>query len=121
MGYLGPMSVRLVFRCDFCGAEPDPQTYESLVSQQSLLLHGTYLDADPGHWLVWHGRGVYGRHMYACAEHRAELKAYLRRHYGGWHVWAEGPHPAGWHFRETAEGTRRRKRMYHSGRTFGVG
>jgi hypothetical protein len=115
------MSVRVVFRCHFCDAEPDAGTHESLMRQLQLLLHGTYVEAAPGHWLVWHGRGVYGRNMYACSEHRETLKRYLRKHYGGWHVWAEGPHPAGWHFREEAERTRRRRRMYATGRTFGLG
>lgn len=115
------MPVRVIFRCDFCRAHPDADTQRSLERQLQLLLHGTYVDAEPGNWLVWHGRGVYGRNMYACAEHRQTLKRYLRKHYGGWHVWARGPHPSGWHFREPAEATRRRQRMYRSGRTFGLG
>lgn len=116
------MPVKVIFRCHFCDARPDEATQRSLEQQLQLLLHGTYIDADPGHWLVWHGRGLYGRNMYACAEHRETLKTYLRKHYGAaWHVWAEGPHPAGWHFREESEKTRRRKRMYGTRRTFGVG
>lgn len=115
------MPVKVRFRCDFCGEAPDSETQLNLERQLQLLLHGTYVDADPGHWLVWHGRGVYGRNMYVCATHRDTLKRYLQKHYGGWHVRAEGPHPVGWHFREESEATRRRKRMYATGRTFGVG
>lgn len=115
------MPIRVIFHCDFCGARPDSETRRSLTQQLQLLLHGTYVDADPGHWLVWHGHGVYGRNMYACGEHRDKLKRHLRSSYGGWHVWAEGPHPAGWHFREEAERTRRRRRNLATGRTFGLG
>lgn len=115
------MPVKVLFRCHFCGVEPDEDTRADLTRQLGLLLHGTYLDAEPGNWLVWHGRGLYGPNMYACGEHRPELKRHLRRNYGGWHVWAEGPHPAGWYFRERAEQTRHRKRMYGTRRTFGVG
>lgn len=45
------------------------------------MRHGEYVDAQPGHWLTWHGRGLYGRHRYACGEHRMELKAVLREHW----------------------------------------
>ena len=24
------------------------------------LRHGEYVDAEPGRWLTWHGRGIYG-------------------------------------------------------------
>lgn len=111
----------VIFSCHFCDARPDPQTRRSLEEQLQLLLHGTYVDAPPGNWLTWHGRGTYGRNIYVCDEHRGELKSYLRSHYGGWHVWADGPHPAGWHFRERSADTRRRRRMYGTRRTFGLG
>ena len=54
------------------------------------LRHGEYVDADPGNWLTWFGRGMYGRTRYSCGEHRGDLKAELREHYGtlGWHPWA---------------------------------
>jgi hypothetical protein len=89
------MPVRVLFRCEFCGAEPDRQTQRSLEAQLQELLFGTYLDAEPGRWLVWHGGGLYGRTRYACGDHRGELKAHVREHYGtiGPHPWAMGPHP----------------------------
>lgn len=109
------MSVRVIFSCHFCGVRPDEETQRSLEQQLQLLLHGTYLDAEPANWLTWHGRGTYGRNTYACPEHRAELKRYLRENHGGWHTRAQGPHPAGWHFRGAVGAARRRKRMYGVG------
>lgn len=96
-GTLGPVPVRVVFRCDVCGVEPDPRTRLSLERQVLDLCHGEYVDADPGRWLTWHGRGLYGRKRFACGAHRGELKAELREHYGtlGGAAWAMGPHPWG--------------------------
>jgi hypothetical protein len=90
------MPVRVLFRCEFCGTTPDVETQRALEAQLQELLFGTYLDAEPGRWLVWHGNGLYGATRYACGEHRGELKASLREHYGtiGPHPWAMGPHPA---------------------------
>lgn len=107
------MGTRVVFRCQFCDSSPDDETQRSLTEQVSLLLFGTYVDAEPGNWLTWHGRGIYGPTLYACPEHRASLKAYLRKHYGtvGPHPFAEGPHPAGFLRRETLEQTRRRRAL----------
>jgi hypothetical protein len=82
------MAVRLIFRCEICSASPDPLTQASLERQLLHYRFGEYDDAGPGGWLVWHGRGLYGRTMYACREHRGELKAFLREHYG-----TVGPHP----------------------------
>ena len=89
------MPVRLIFKCEFCDAVPDPETQSALEAQLQELLFGQYLDAEPGNWLVWHGNGLYGRTRYACGRHRGELKAHLREHYGtiGPHPWAMGPHP----------------------------
>jgi hypothetical protein len=89
------MPSRIVFRCEFCDARPDEETQHALEAQLQELLFGTYLDAEPGRWLVWHGGGLYGRARYACGDHRGELKALLREHYGtiGPHPWAMGPHP----------------------------
>ena len=80
--YRDVMAVVVVFRCDICGARPDPETQCSLEHQLLDLRHGEYVDAEPGRWLTWHGRGIYGPHRYACGEHRGELKALLREHYG---------------------------------------
>jgi hypothetical protein len=91
------MPVRVVFRCDVCGAEPDPETRRSLERQLLDLCHGEYVDSPPGNWLTWHGRGLYGRNRYACGRHRGELKAELREHLGtlGGGPWSMGPHPWG--------------------------
>ncbi len=79
------MPVRLVFRCEFCEAEPVAEAERSLTAQLQELRFGEYVDA--GGWLVWHGRGPYGPTRYACAEHRVALREFVRRHYGtiGWH------------------------------------
>jgi hypothetical protein len=76
------------------------------------LRFGEYVDADPGNWLTWHGRGIYGRTRYACGEHRGDLKADLRETYGtvGRHPWAKGPHP--WAGRR---GTDRARRLARAG------
>jgi hypothetical protein len=89
------MAVRMVFRCEICGCEPDAETRVSLERQLLDLRHGEYVDAEPGRWLIWHGRGIYGRMLWSCGDHRGELKAMLREQYGtlGWHPWAMGPHP----------------------------
>ena len=84
------MPVAVVFKCELCGSRPDPDTQVSLEHQLLDLRHGEYVDAEPGRWQTWHGRGIYGPHRYACGEHRGELKALVREHYGtlGWHPWA---------------------------------
>ena len=89
------MPVRPIFTCELCGGRPDAETQASLQRQMLDLRFGEYVDAEPGDWLTWHGRGIYGPTRYACGEHRGDLKAYLREHYGtvGWHPWAKGPHP----------------------------
>jgi hypothetical protein len=89
------MPVSVVFTCEICGVRPDPETQVALERQLLDLRHGEYVDADPGRWLTWHGRGMYGPQRYACGAHRGELKAVVREHYGtlGWHPWAKGPHP----------------------------
>ena len=109
------MPVRVVFRCDFCSAVPDPETRASLERQLLDLRSGEYVDAEPGRWLTWHGRGIYGPTRYACGEHRGELKAVLREHYGtvGDRVWAMGPHP--WAGRR---GTARARRLARGGGGF---
>ncbi len=43
---------------------------------------GEYLDAQPGGWLIFTAGGPLGSKRYACPEHRDDLTAYVRRHYG---------------------------------------
>jgi hypothetical protein len=70
------------FRCQFCNADPDAETQRSLERGLRELVFGEYLEAPPGRWLVWHGRGPLGPMRYACAEHRGDLVAHVREHYG---------------------------------------
>jgi hypothetical protein len=109
------MPVAVVFRCQFCEARPDAETQADLQRQLLDLRHGEYVDAEPGRWLTWYGMGLFGPTRYACGEHRGELKAFLREHYGtlGWHPWAMGPHP--WAGRRGAEAARGRRRSLRSG------
>ena len=87
--------VRVVFRCEFCPAEPDPETQRTLEQQLRELVFGEYLDAPPGRWLAWQGGGPLGPRRYACPEHRGELTAYRREHYGSIapHPWKMAPYP----------------------------
>ena len=94
-----------------------PETYAQLVRQLLDLRHGEYVDVEPGRWLIWHGRGIYGPTRYACGAHRGELKALVREEYGtvGPRPWAKGPHP--WAGRR---GTDRARRLARGqGQTFG--
>jgi hypothetical protein len=102
------MPVRMIFRCQFCEAVADPETQRSLEGQLRELVCGEYLDALPGRWLVWHGRGPFGPTRYACSEHRGELTAYLRVHYGslGWHPWKMAPYPTTRRSRDTERALR---------------
>jgi hypothetical protein len=90
------MPVRLVFRCHTCGSEPDRETVSALERELLDPRWGEYVDCEPGHWLLWHGRGLYGAMRFACGEHRGDLKAFLREHYGtlGRHPWAMKSQPA---------------------------
>jgi hypothetical protein len=112
------MPVAVVFRCEICGARADPKTQISLQRQLLDLRHGEYVDArpsPPAPWLTWHGRGMYGPVRYACGDHRGELKAVIRAHYGtlGWHPWASGPHP--WAGRRGSDRARALARQLRSG------
>ncbi len=109
------MAVSVVFRCEICACEPDDHTRLSLEEQLLDLRHGEYVDAEPGRWLIWHGRGIYGRMLWACGDHRGELKAMLREQYGtlGWHPWAMGPHP--WRGRRGTDRARALTRSLRSG------
>ena len=106
------MPVKPVFRCEICGAHPDALTQCSLEEQMLDLRHAEYVDAEPGHWLTWHGRGLFGPLRYACGEHRGELKAQLCELYGTMcpRAWALGPHP----WTGTA-GTDRARRLLRGG------
>jgi hypothetical protein len=74
------MPVRVRFRCQFCDTPPAEEAQRSLERGLRELVHGEYLDT--GSWLVWHGRGPLGPTRYACGEHRGDLVAYVREHYG---------------------------------------
>ena len=89
------MPVRVIFRCEFCSAEPDPETQLALEHQLRELTFGQYVDALPGRWLAWHGGGPLGPRRYVCADHRGELTAYLREHYGAIapNPWRRPPYP----------------------------
>jgi hypothetical protein len=82
------VSIRVIFRCEFCDATPDQATQGTLERQLRELAFGTYLEVPPGGWLAWHGGGPLGPRRYACRAHRGELTAYLRHHYG-----TIAPHP----------------------------
>jgi hypothetical protein len=89
------MSIHFIFRCQFCDAQPDPLTQLNLEKAMRENTWGAYQDALPGRWLVFHARGLYGPARHACEEHRGDLVAYLREHYGsvGFHVWKRPPYP----------------------------
>jgi hypothetical protein len=107
------MPVKPVFRCEVCGAHPDPRTQRSLEAQILDLRYGEYVDAAPGNWLTWHGRGLFGPIRRACGAHRGDLKAHLREVYGtmGSQPWAIGPHP--W---TGVAGTDHARRLLRTGR-----
>ena len=60
------MPVRLVFRCDYCGAQPDADTQRTLEGQLPDRRFGAYLDAQPGNWLIFNAGGPQGGRRYAC-------------------------------------------------------
>src|SRR5438309_2056041 len=90
------VTVRVIFRCQFCDGRPDAETQRALEGQLRELGFGEYVSVGPGRWLVWHGGGPLGPRRYACGEHRGELVAYLREHYGtvAPHPWKRPPYPA---------------------------
>lgn len=93
------MTGRVLFRCEQCGARPDVDTQRTLLRQLSDGSLAEYLDAQPGGWLIWSGGGAFGAKRYACARHRDDLIAQLRRHYGATRsaaVWRHAPHRALW-------------------------
>jgi len=84
----------MVFRCQFCGSEPDALTQVSIERQMLNHRFGEYVDAGPGAWLIWHGRGPYGPNVYACGSHRADLRAYLLKHHAGPHTKSTRTNPS---------------------------
>ena len=89
------MPVTPVFRCQFCPARPDPEAQAEFVRQMQDAHFGRYVDVGPSRWLKWHGRGPLGPTRYSCPDHRGELTAYLRSHYGtvARQPWNMGPYP----------------------------
>ena len=89
------MSTHVVFRCEFCAAAPDERTQKALEPGLRELAFGEYVDVLPGRWLAWHGGGPLGPRRYACAQHRGELTACLREHYGtiAPNPWKRPPYP----------------------------
>ncbi len=89
------VSTRVVFRCEFCAAVPDERTQKALEHGLRELAFGEYVDVPPGRWLAWHGGGPLGPRRYACAQHRGELTAFLREHYGtiAPNPWKRPPYP----------------------------
>lgn len=89
------MPTRVVFRCEFCDAQPDEPTQRTLEHSLRELGFGEYLEAPPERWLVWLGGGPLGPRRYACGDHRGDLVAYLREHYGtvAPHPWKRPPYP----------------------------
>ncbi len=89
------MSVRIVFRCQFCDDRPDPETQVSLEHLLREFAFGEYLDALPGRWLVWQGNGLLGPVRYSCENHRGDLTAFLRSQYGtvAPQPWKRPPYP----------------------------
>ena len=90
--------IRLVFRCDYCGAQPDPDTHRALEGRLLDRRFGAYLDAQPGQLADLQRRRAPGRRRYACVAHRTDLTADLQAHYGAMCrlVHDEGPYPALW-------------------------
>jgi hypothetical protein len=95
--------VRIRFRCQFCEGSPDPATQRTLEQGLRELVFGEYLDALPGRWLVWHGRGPLGPVRYACEAHRGDLVAFVREHYGtiAPHPWKMPPYATSRRSRDT--------------------
>ena len=88
------MPFRLIFRCEFCRAEPDQITQISIERQLLHYRFGQYVDCGPGGWLIWHGRGIYGPNRYACGEHRAALRAAVIKAHDGPHARSKKTYPS---------------------------
>ncbi|HEX4109568.1 MAG TPA: hypothetical protein VHX88_15635 [Solirubrobacteraceae bacterium] len=92
------MAVQLRFQCEFCAARPDAPTQLALEGEVGERVFGEYVNVLPGRWLVWGGGGPLGPRRYACGEHRGDLTASLREHYGtvAWQVWKRPPYAERW-------------------------
>ena|SRR5436190_3058369 len=90
------MGVKVVFRCEQCDVRPDRSTQLTLERQLRDRTIGRYVDAQPGNWLIWTAGGAFGTRRYACAEHRAELVGFVKRHHGRAGVSHAEPFPALW-------------------------
>lgn len=114
--YLIGMSFRLIFKCEICGGCPDELTQGSIERQLLNARFGEWVDAYPEKWLIWHGNGIYGANMYACGQHRGELKSFVREHYGaiGWHPWSMRTYPA----LPPDDLVQARRRLRHTGSKF---
>jgi hypothetical protein len=85
----------LIFRCETCGCTAEEAIRECLERELLDPRFGEYVDAQPGHWPIWRGRGLCDRAFFSCGEHRGEPKAFLREHYGTIvpHPWAMHSQP----------------------------
>lgn len=110
------MSIRLLFKCEICAAAPDKLTQGSIERQLLNARFGQWVDAYPEKWLIWSGNGIYGATLYACGQHRGELKSFIREHYGaiGWHPWSMESHPCV----PPDDLEKARKRLRHTGSKF---
>lgn len=92
------MTVKVIFRCEHCDAQPDAVTQRTLEGQLRDRTFGVYRDALPGGWLIWTAGGRLGSKRYACPAHREEMTENLQRHYGAIRcgVWDAEPYPALW-------------------------
>ncbi len=104
------MAYRLIFRCEFCDEQPDQLTQISIERQMLHHRFGEWVEAGPGAWLIWHGRGPYGRQLYACGDHQRELFSYVRKHYAGPHANSRRVYPS--LAPDDLEAARRRARHY---------
>jgi hypothetical protein len=93
-----PISVRVLFHCEYCYSLPDPETQRTLENQLQAPRFDEYLDALPGGWLIWNAGSALGSKRYACPEHRAALRDCVRTHNGSSYpgVWPAQPYPELW-------------------------
>ena len=90
------MPIRLVFRCDYCDARPDPDTQRTLEGQLLDRQLRRVSGCAAGDWLIFNAGGPLGGRRYACIAHRTHLTADLDAHYGAMCplVRDAGPYPS---------------------------